>query len=393
MRVGIVGLGTIGREEFLLWQSGGHDMVGYDVNPAVFDSVAQVKPRLPHRLSTRVESLAGCSVVVLCLPTAAADGQSVSMQAFDSFVESASGLNHDDHLTIVASTVPIGFTRDLARRLSSDKVVHAPERYDPGRSRALGDIPRVIGGLQTHVLRQTIAMYQSLGIATKEVDPVEVAEASKLLENSFRLLNIAFINQFAALCAAIEISARDVIEAAATKPFGFMAHYPSAGAGGLCIPTVPRFLAATGRTHGASMGLLESAIELNDSLPETIAQRLEAHMSALPSARILFVGATYKPDYPEARGSSAMRLLRRIAAKNHVTLVDPAISSDVIPENVTLCRSWPEPPYDVLVIAVNSTALGRAPAYSPMIHWDLTRGELHVEDFSQRVARQKPDDV
>src|SRR5207244_9886208 len=167
----------------------------------------------------------------------------------DHFVEAAQSLSPKDRLVVVASTVPIGFTRNLAARLGSHGrvVSHAPERFDPGRGTDLGEIPRVVGALSAEALDLTISLYAKAKVPTHQVEPVEVAEASKLLENSFRLVNISFINEFAELCRRLGIVAADVIDAAATKPFAFMAHQPGVGARGTCIPTMPRYLPAAAR--------------------------------------------------------------------------------------------------------------------------------------------------
>ena len=258
----MVGLGTIGSQELALWQRSGHETVGYDISESRVNALAAKSSSGPSaRLTARIEDLDDADALILCLPNLTSTHEN-SMAAFDQFVSDARVLSDRERLIVVASTVPIGFTRELAARFGPHGrlVAHAPERFDPGRGTALGEIPRVVGATSTEALDLTIELYTRAGVATHAVEPVEVAEASKLLENSFRLVNISFINEFAELCRRIGITASDVIDAAATKPFAFMAHKPGVGAGGTCIPTVPRYLLDAAEQAGLAMPILKDAI-------------------------------------------------------------------------------------------------------------------------------------
>src|SRR4029077_6836928 len=180
--------------------------------------------------------------------------------------EGMTGLESANRLIVIASTIPIGFTRELAQLIGEHGrlIAHVPERFDPGRSTELGEIPRVVGGLTAEARDLAADLYTHLGIPITKVDPVEVAEASKLLENLFRLVNIAFINEFAELWRRVGIPAADVIDAAATKPFAFMAHSPGVGAGGPCIPTMPQYLLEAADRAGFKMPILSDAVSGNE---------------------------------------------------------------------------------------------------------------------------------
>src|SRR5258708_7009763 len=156
--VGVVGLGTIGSQELALWQRSGHKAVGYDVSESRVQAAGA-------DASTRVGDLNAADVLILCLPNLAPDGSN-SMAAFDRFVTDAQSLKPKDRLIIVASTVPIGFTRALAARLGAlgRLVAHAPERFDPGRGTELGEIPRVVGALDAEALTLTIVLYKHAGV-------------------------------------------------------------------------------------------------------------------------------------------------------------------------------------------------------------------------------------
>src|SRR5690348_16789060 len=246
------------------------------------------------------------------------------MEAFTQFAGDLQALGVRERLVVVASTVPIGFTRRFAESLGrhGGRVSHAPERFDPGRGTALGQIARVVGALSDEARALTVEMYSRAKVPTHEVEPVEVAEASKLLENSFRLVNIAFINEFAELCRRVGIVASDVIQAAATKPFAFMAHQPGVGAGGNCIPTMPRYLLDAAAAAGIEMPILRDAVRGNAEVIDRVADHVDTLLAARGArrARVLVAGATYKPNYPDARASAALAFARGLATRHDVVV-------------------------------------------------------------------------
>ncbi|HAC47284.1 MAG TPA: hypothetical protein DCF65_14625 [Chloroflexi bacterium] len=389
-RVGVVGLGTIGTQELALWQRSGHQTVGYDVSESrvrALSTAANAKPG--SRLTTRAADLNDANVLILCLPNLAPTGEN-SMAAFDRFVTDAQSFEAKDRLIVVASTVPIGFTRELAARFGvhGRLVAHAPERFDPGRGTELGEIPRVVGATSAEALRLTIDLYKEAGVTTHPVDPVEVAEASKLLENSFRLVNIAFINEFAELCRRLGITAADVIDAAATKPFAFMAHQPGVGAGGTCIPTMPRYLLDAARRSGLEMPILQDAVTGNEQVIERVAEHLRELLAAggIARGRVLVVGASYKPNYPDARASAALAFARGLAAHHSVVVYDPIVDTTNFPKEVELVRGIPDTRFDAVVIALKhrDTDLAALRRLSPILI-DLVRGAVEVtESLSTR---------
>jgi UDP-N-acetyl-D-glucosamine dehydrogenase len=377
--VGVVGLGTIGRQELDLWHSGGFATVGYDVSVNIVQTVDAAYSGLERAplLTSTADAIRDCDLIVLCLPTAGSNGE-ISVRAFDEFVDvRRSGRWRVDQLTIVASTVPIGFSRVLASRIGVNRLAHAPERFDPGRPLALGTIPRVVGGLTDEARDAAITYYRRVGVVASATNSLEVAEASKLFENAFRLVNIALANEFAALCQRIGISTGDVIEAAASKPFGFMPHYPGPGAGGMCIPVVPRFLVEAARGLDTEMPILEAAIQSNDGRPDLVVLWIDEILRGRPSAtRVVVVGATYKANYPDTRGSTALKLINKLARRYETAVYDPVVSSSDLPSGVTLHRTVPGEHYDLVVIAVPhaSIDLENIGDLAPLV-MDLTRGE------------------
>ena len=384
-RVGIVGLGTIGAQELALWQRAGLEPVGYDISEARVRSLGG-----GSHLSTHIEDLEPVDALILCLPNLAPSGEN-SMEAFDHFVDAIQALKPKERLVVVASTVPIGFTRGLATRLGRHGgiVAHAPERFDPGRGTELGEIPRVVGALSTEALDETIALYSHAHVPTHRVEPVEVAEASKLLENSFRLVNISFINEFAELCRRMGIVAADVIDAAATKPFAFMAHQPGVGAGGTCIPTMPRYLLDAAKQSGIEMPILRDAVNGNDQIVKRVGEHVRELLasSGIKRAKILVVGAAYKPNYPDARASAALAFARGLARQHDVTVFDPVVDATGFPEDLPLVRELPQRRhFDAVVIALKhrNTDLAALRQLSPILI-DLVRGAVEAtESISSR---------
>jgi UDP-N-acetyl-D-glucosamine dehydrogenase len=380
-RVGVVGLGTIGSQELALWQRAGLDPIGYDISEPRARSLGG---------TTRIEELEPADALILCLPNLAPSGQN-SMQAFDHFVDVAQRLGVRERLIVIASTVPIGFTKHLAARLGRHGrlVAHAPERFDPGRGTELGEIPRVVGALSPEALDATTNLYGRAKVPVHPVDPVEVAEASKLLENSFRLVNISFINEFAELCRRIGIVAADVIDAAATKPFAFMAHQPGVGAGGTCIPTMPRYLLDAAKDSGVEMPILRDAVNGNEQVVKRVAEHVRRLLAAggVKRARILVVGAAYKPNYPDARASAALAFSRGLAGEHDVVVFDPIVDAKGFPKDLPLLRELPrDQQFDAVVVALNhrNTDIDALRSLSPILI-DLVRGAVDAtETISSR---------
>jgi UDP-N-acetyl-D-glucosamine dehydrogenase len=392
-QLGIVGLGIIGRQELQLWSKSTYDLIAYDTNQSVLERLAEDgkhERANPIIFTADLADLQSCLAIVLCLPTGTSDG-APTLDAFEKFSEAYERVKwREDLLIIIASTIPIGFTRRMSTRWRHAIVAHAPERFDPGRPMGLDQIPRVVAGLTERARKTASELYGSVGVRTTAASSVEVAEASKLLENAFRLVNIAFANEFAFLCEAMGISAAETIEVASTKPFGFMAHYPGAGAGGMCIPVVPRFLVEAAHERGRQLPILETSLQANDEHPRAIAETLRhALLGAKGRPRVLVVGATYKPNYPDTRGSAALRLIRDLRTDYRVEVLDPHVTQNEMPEGVKLHVALPDDSFDAVVIAVrHSTIPIEGMRRLAPVFIDLTRGELTTPDMG--VSQGQP---
>jgi UDP-N-acetyl-D-glucosamine dehydrogenase len=219
-------------------------------------------------------------------------------------------------------------------------LVFAPERIDPGNTRyTVKNTPKIVGGVTPESTRLGCTLYQACIDQVIPVSSPEIAELAKLVENTFRFINISFINEMALLCDRLGVNVWEVIEAAKTKPFAFMAHYPSPGVGGHCIPVVPQYLQAAAREHGLMSELIPAANRINDAMPRLIVDKVEhaledRYRKRLVNANILVVGVTYKPDIADIRESAALRVLEHAFARGaRVAYHDPLMPAVTIAGN------------------------------------------------------------
>ncbi|WP_159029901.1 nucleotide sugar dehydrogenase [Streptomyces marincola] len=251
-------------------------------------------------------------------------------------------------LLVVESTLQLGGLRDrvrpyLASLVGDDvagriKMAYSPQRIDPGRNLDYRDIPKLIAGLDPAA---TTAATQFYNTVFKDVVPVsspEVAEFAKLLENTYRFVNVAFVNEMAKLAHTIGVDFRQVIDAAASKPFGFMPFYPGPGVGGHCLPNNVHYLRQGWRDGGGTSDVLTAAIHVNDGMPAYTVRRLEKALerrgSGLAGARVLLLGLSYKADVADARHSPAYAVSSEIVARGgQVRLADPLDPPHAGPES------------------------------------------------------------
>jgi UDP-N-acetyl-D-glucosamine dehydrogenase len=204
----------------------------------------------------------------------------------------------------------------------------APERVDPGNTVwSQKNTPRLVGGIDAESQAKALAFYQSICDATVSVSTPEIAEAAKLLENTFRLVNIALVNEFTQLCSANGINVHDVIDAASSKPYGFMPFRPGVGVGGHCIPVDPLYLTWWARQHGGQALFVESADSINQAMPEYVAQRAMAMVnSSVANPKILILGVAYKPGVGDVRETPVSELSKHLKARGaEVAWHDPLV--------------------------------------------------------------------
>jgi UDP-N-acetyl-D-glucosamine dehydrogenase len=352
----IVGLGYVGLPLALQFGRSGVSVVGLDIDPAKVDAVNAGQSYIKHipaeniaklrktnrfEASTDFSRVRGASAVIICVPTPLNKNREPDISFIIATGKSIAPHLQKGTLVVLESTTYPGTTdEDLREVLEAGSGLKAgqdfhlafsPEREDPGNPDSKVElIPKVIGGLTPACLEQAKALY---GRAIKTLVPVSscrAAEATKLLENTFRSVNIALVNELKQVYSAMGIDIWEVIQAAKTKPFGFMAFYPGPGLGGHCIPIDPFYLTWKAREYGQNTRFIELAGEVNTSMPEYVVQRVSAALNALRKSvngsKILILGLAYKPNVDDDRESPSyvlMDLFRKLGAE--VAYFDPHV--------------------------------------------------------------------
>ncbi len=351
MRVAVFGLGYVGFGLMVACARRGFDVIGVDVDeskvryvnegacPVELDSLLLREfNKIRGRLRATVDGVSAvkhCNVIVLCVSTSAdAYGSNLS-PLLDALRSVSLGLDRGK-LVIIESTVPPGTTEGIARRILEESglrceadfyLAYCPERVSRGSERWwVGNIPRVVGGIGSRSLEAALSFYRS--ILEAEVYPVsspKVAECAKLLENVFRDVNVALVNELALIFGRLGIDFSEVIKAASTKPFGFMPFYAGLGAGGECIPAASYHIAALAKKVGAPLHVIKAARKVNESMPIHAANIIESIASRLHLTRkITVLGASYKRNVPDTRGSMALKLIEELRKRGFkVKVYDP----------------------------------------------------------------------
>lgn len=340
-RIAVLGLGFAGLPMAAAFGAAGFSVVGLDIDASRVAVVNAGRSPVPdvsdeelRRLRTNgrlvassaFDCLADVDVAVLCVPTPLGPDHQPDLRALDAATEDVARRLHRGMLVIVQSTCGGGVTRRrvlplLERselRVGKDFfLAFAPERIDPGNAVfSVRNTPRVVGGVTPACTQVAAALLRTVVDDVCEVSSPEVAELAKLVENTFRFINISFVNELASLCDAMGVSVWEVIQAAATKPFAFMPHYPGPGVGGHCIPISPFHLAATAQQVGAPVRLIEAAGQVNAEMPSFVVRKLARLLaeqgSQLRGARIAALGVAYKPETSDIRESPAIAVLAEL---------------------------------------------------------------------------------
>ena len=358
-RITVVGLGYAGLPMAVEFARAGYTCVGLDVDTSRVEAVCQGRSPVSNvddseiallRRDGRLDASSDASVLdsadvaVICVPTPLTRNGDPDLR----FVETAGAAIaehlHAGMLVVLQSTCGPGTTTntlvpllELVSNLRDGEdffVVFAPERIDPGNARFnVKNTPKLVGGTTPEATRAGCELYRACIDEVVPVSSPDVAELAKLVENTFRFINISFVNEMALLCDRLGVNVWEVIEAARTKPFAFMPHYPSPGVGGHCIPVVPQYLQAAAREHGLISELIPAANRINDTMPQLIVNKLERALQqrlgkSLINARVLLIGITYKPDIADVRESAALRVFEAAFARGaRVSYHDPFMPS------------------------------------------------------------------
>jgi len=323
VKVAVIGQGYVGLPLALAAAEFGYEVVGIDTDVAkvamlaagrspIGDiSDAYLAAQSSYRASTDFADTAGADVVVLCLPTPLDESRNPDNSILLAGARAAAEFVGDGALVINESTVSPGFTRDvLAGVFAGRDLAYSPERIDPANQKwNVKNTPKLVAGLSESASARANDFYSKFVASVSSYSSIEVVETAKLLENSFRLVNISFINEVAQFCSAMGIDVREVIAAASTKPYGFMPFYPSAGVGGHCIPVDPTYLTAKAREIGAPTTFIDLANEVNLARPSYFVGVAAGKLGTLVGKKIIIVGVAYKPDVADVRETPASALI------------------------------------------------------------------------------------
>jgi UDP-N-acetyl-D-glucosamine dehydrogenase len=361
MRVAIIGQGYVGLTIAMEAAKAGHTVVGFDVNQEL---VGRLKAGISHiegvldsqletflangryRVSASASLLEGAEVVVIAVPTPLDKDRNPDTSYLQAACKSIAENIKSQAMIINESTSFPGTLRNLIAvsisAQSSSDLVHlyaaSPERVDPGNTVwGQKNTPRLIAGLTPAATAQAKEFYSTFCDNLVEVSSPEVAEAAKLFENTFRQVNIALVNEFAQIAHALEISAREVIDAAATKPYGFMPFAPGSGVGGHCIPVDPTYLAAVAESAGVPATFIRRANEVNLAMPAYVVARVKADLGSLAGKRVLVVGVSYKTNVADTRETPAELIIDGLAHEGaDVSWHDPLVGQWRGESSVTL---------------------------------------------------------
>lgn len=349
--VGVVGLGGVGLPLADAFVAAGHRVVGHDIDAAKVRALSEGRDILRyHDLAGRLrasgrfeavldpERLCACDAVLVCVPTPLNASGKLDTRPLLATAATLAGVMRRGALVVLESTVPPGTTRnlyakELAARGRADLLVAcSPEREDPGSGRSLAQVPKLVAGITDEARARAMALYRTVFAAPVEVADCETAEAAKLYENAYRSVNIALANEFAAACAKLGLDARAVLDAAATKPFGFQRFDPGPGVGGHCIPKDARLLANAARDAGAPSTLLEQAARIHDERPRAVVEECFAVLRARaagPRPAVLLLGVAYKRDVDVTTNAPALAVARELAQGGAtVRWHDPVLGAD-----------------------------------------------------------------
>lgn len=340
--VGIVGLGYVGLPLAAAFAEAGMRTIGVDTNP---DKIARLNLGESHVEDVPSESvrrllengalhatkdyseLTDADAVLICLPTPLDKNREPDLSAVLSGTEQvAANLSHGALIILESTTYP-GTLREVmlpilereGRRVGEDfYLASSPERIDPGNKKhTLADMPKVVGGLTESCTKRASTLYERIVEKVHPVSSPESAELSKLLENIFRGVNIALVNELAVLCNRMGIDVWEVVDAASTKPFGFMPFYPGPGLGGHCIPIDPFYLSWRARAFDMTTEFIELAGRININMPyyavSRISNVLNLDKKPLNGSHILLLGMSYKPNVGDLRESPSLELLRLLS--------------------------------------------------------------------------------
>ena len=365
--VAVIGLGYVGLPTALALYKGGVSVIGIDISPARIDQVLAGSPDLldadlrqlavsrrdlaRFRVGSNFSLLAEADCILICVPTPIDGRQTPNLAPLRSACAAVVAKARTGQTFVLTSTTYVGCTRDLLveplaeRSLIVGRDVHvcfAPERIDPANSKfEITDVPKVVGGVTPLCVEAALPVLGTIAGRIHVVSSPEAAEMTKLLENTFRAVNITLANEVADITRGLGLNPIEVIDAASTKPYGFMPFYPGPGVGGHCIPCDPHYLLWQLRDARMYPPVISAAMQGIATRPGRVVQRaaevLELAERPLRGSRVLVVGVSYKPNVADARESPALEVIHGLQARGaRVSVYDPLLGAITVGETTLL---------------------------------------------------------
>lgn len=353
--VGVIGLGYVGLPLAVEFASAGLSVIGFDLDQSRVEAINGGRSYIPDvptenvdslvksgklAASTEFANLAKTDAVIICVPTPLRKTKEPDISFILAAAEQVKNYLHSPQLIVLESTTYPGTTDEVLLPMLEETglaldtdffLAFSPERVDPGNKQfQTHNIPKVVGGVSPLSTEVAAALYQTIVSEVHKVSSARVAETTKLLENTYRSVNIGLVNELAQLCYHLGVDSWEVIEAAATKPFGFMAFYPGPGIGGHCIPLDPHYLSWKARLHGFEARFIGLAEEVNSHMPRHVVQLVQDGLNSqgkpVKGSRVLVVGVAYKRDINDVRESPALGIVDQLMHKGaEVSYHDPFI--------------------------------------------------------------------
>jgi UDP-N-acetyl-D-glucosamine dehydrogenase len=364
LKVGIIGCGYVGLPLALRFAEAGHKVTGFDTDPAKVSMLNAGKSFIEHIQQTKIQQfvnsrhfsattdfskLKETDAILICVPTPLDERREPDLSYVEQTAISIQPHLQKGQLVVLESTTYPGTTEELVRPIleksglkcpitsgiESENIptdfflAFSPEREDPGNKQyGLAQIPKVVGGINPPSSRAAIALYAQVVARVVPVSSTRAAEMAKLLENIFRCVNIALVNELKLLASRMKIDIWEVIDAAATKPFGFMPFYPGPGLGGHCIPVDPYYLSWKAREFDFAARFIELAGEINTYMPyhvvDAVAAALNRQKKSLNGSKLLILGVAYKKDVDDLRESPSLKIMQLLQQRGaHLEYNDP----------------------------------------------------------------------
>src|SRR6202047_2729612 len=355
LRVGVIGCGYVGLPLGLRFAEAGHRVTGFDTDPAKVEKLNRGQTYIQHIPQSKIQQfvqsnhsgattdfsrLAEMDALLICVPTPLDQRREPDLSFVVQTVQSIQPHLRRVQLVVLESTTYPGTTEELVlpileqtgmkcpiaqgpenEQIATDFfLAFSPEREDPGNKQyGLAQIPKVVGGVNPPSGRAAVSLYAQIVARVVPVSSTQAAEMSKLLENIFRCVNIALVNELKMLGARMGFDIWEVIDAAATKPFGFMPFYPVPGLGGHCIPVVPSYLSWKAREYDFATRFIELAGEVNTAMPyhvvDSVAAALNERQKSLKGSRIMVLGVAYKKDVDDMRESPSLKIIEQLTLR------------------------------------------------------------------------------